>query len=175
MCGTTSPIVHRERSCRLWLVHFSEQRRQTWVYWQPGGKLRSWDEAHTRSGSHRAVLCGAGRGSAPLKLKAAPAEWRAPSMRRLALTLLPCALAVLVHLWLAHRPFSTPLDNNAHYGTSLASTRASVSPQASQLFTPNAANFAFTAAVYLNWASVSLCEEQVVNARELKCGYVCVC
>ncbi|XP_041645148.1 UDP-GalNAc:beta-1,3-N-acetylgalactosaminyltransferase 2 [Cheilinus undulatus] len=33
-------------------------------------------------------------------------------MRRLALVLLPCAVAVLVHLWLAHRPSSTPLDNN---------------------------------------------------------------
>lgn len=35
-------------------------------------------------------------------------------MRRLALVLLPCAVAVLVHLWLAHRPSSTPLDNNTH-------------------------------------------------------------
>ncbi|XP_045926930.1 UDP-GalNAc:beta-1,3-N-acetylgalactosaminyltransferase 2 isoform X2 [Micropterus dolomieu] len=35
-------------------------------------------------------------------------------MRRLALILLPCAVAVLVHLWLAQRPSSTPLDNNIH-------------------------------------------------------------
>ncbi|XP_044070478.1 UDP-GalNAc:beta-1,3-N-acetylgalactosaminyltransferase 2 isoform X1 [Siniperca chuatsi] len=35
-------------------------------------------------------------------------------MRRLALILLPCAVAVLVHLWLAQRPSSTPLDNNTH-------------------------------------------------------------
>uniref|UniRef100_A0A668A959 Hexosyltransferase n=1 Tax=Myripristis murdjan TaxID=586833 RepID=A0A668A959_9TELE len=35
-------------------------------------------------------------------------------MRRLALTLLPCAVAVLVHLWLAHRPSSTPPDTAAH-------------------------------------------------------------
>nr|XP_020459699.1 UDP-GalNAc:beta-1,3-N-acetylgalactosaminyltransferase 2 isoform X2 [Monopterus albus] len=35
-------------------------------------------------------------------------------MRRLALILLPCAVAVLVHLWLAQRPCSTPLDNNTH-------------------------------------------------------------
>ncbi|KAM7409024.1 hypothetical protein PAMA_002645 [Pampus argenteus] len=33
-------------------------------------------------------------------------------MRRLALILLPCAVAVLVHLWLAQRPSSTPPDNN---------------------------------------------------------------
>ncbi|XP_070697489.1 UDP-GalNAc:beta-1,3-N-acetylgalactosaminyltransferase 2 [Pempheris klunzingeri] len=32
-------------------------------------------------------------------------------MRRLALILLPCAVAVLVHLWLAQRRSSTPLDN----------------------------------------------------------------
>uniref|UniRef100_A0A3Q0RCY1 Hexosyltransferase n=1 Tax=Amphilophus citrinellus TaxID=61819 RepID=A0A3Q0RCY1_AMPCI len=35
-------------------------------------------------------------------------------MRRLALILLPCAVAVLVHLWLAQRPSSTPLDNNTY-------------------------------------------------------------
>uniref|UniRef100_A0A3P8W196 Hexosyltransferase n=1 Tax=Cynoglossus semilaevis TaxID=244447 RepID=A0A3P8W196_CYNSE len=35
-------------------------------------------------------------------------------MRRLALILLPCAVAVLVHLWLAHRPSSSPPDNNTH-------------------------------------------------------------
>ncbi|XP_013861377.1 UDP-GalNAc:beta-1,3-N-acetylgalactosaminyltransferase 2 [Austrofundulus limnaeus] len=38
-------------------------------------------------------------------------------MRRLALILLPCAVAVLVHLWLARRPFFfffTPPDNNTH-------------------------------------------------------------
>lgn len=35
-------------------------------------------------------------------------------MRRLALVLPPCAVAVLVHLWLAHRPSSTPPDNNTH-------------------------------------------------------------
>ncbi|XP_035519925.1 UDP-GalNAc:beta-1,3-N-acetylgalactosaminyltransferase 2 isoform X1 [Morone saxatilis] len=35
-------------------------------------------------------------------------------MRRLALILLPCAVAVLVHLWLAQRPSSTPPDNNTH-------------------------------------------------------------
>lgn len=52
------------------------------------------------------------------KAEAAPAEWRAPSMRRLALILLPCAVAVLVHLWLAQRPSSTPPDNNTHSGTS---------------------------------------------------------
>uniref|UniRef100_A0A3P8UAK9 Hexosyltransferase n=1 Tax=Amphiprion percula TaxID=161767 RepID=A0A3P8UAK9_AMPPE len=33
-------------------------------------------------------------------------------MRRLALILLPCAVAVLVHLWLAQRPSFSPLDNN---------------------------------------------------------------
>lgn len=33
-------------------------------------------------------------------------------MRRLALTLLPCAVAVLVHLWLAQRRSSDPLDYN---------------------------------------------------------------
>lgn len=33
-------------------------------------------------------------------------------MRRLALSLLPCAVAVLVHLWLAQRRSSDPLDNN---------------------------------------------------------------
>lgn len=87
-------------------------------WWEPGGELRSWNEAHTRSSSHRVVPCGSGRGSAPLNLKAAPAEWRAPSMRRLALILLPCAVAVLVHLWLAQRPCSIPLDNNTHSGTS---------------------------------------------------------
>lgn len=40
-------------------------------------------------------------------------------MRRLALVLLPCAVAVLVHLWLARRPSSTatPPDNNTHSGT----------------------------------------------------------
>ncbi|XP_035848124.1 UDP-GalNAc:beta-1,3-N-acetylgalactosaminyltransferase 2 isoform X4 [Sander lucioperca] len=40
-------------------------------------------------------------------------------MRRLSLILLPCAVAVLVHLWLAQRPFSTPLDNNTHSDESL--------------------------------------------------------
>uniref|UniRef100_A0A3Q4HUN8 Hexosyltransferase n=1 Tax=Neolamprologus brichardi TaxID=32507 RepID=A0A3Q4HUN8_NEOBR len=35
-------------------------------------------------------------------------------MRRLALILLPCAVAVLVHLWLAQRPSSAPLDNNTY-------------------------------------------------------------
>uniref|UniRef100_A0A1A8HBK4 Hexosyltransferase n=1 Tax=Nothobranchius korthausae TaxID=1143690 RepID=A0A1A8HBK4_9TELE len=35
-------------------------------------------------------------------------------MRRLALFLLPCAVAVLVHLWLAQRPSFAPLDNNTH-------------------------------------------------------------
>ncbi|KAK9541781.1 hypothetical protein VZT92_001801 [Zoarces viviparus] len=40
-------------------------------------------------------------------------------MRRLALILLPCAVAVLVHLWLAHRPSSTPLDNNTRSDESL--------------------------------------------------------
>ncbi|XP_020516743.1 UDP-GalNAc:beta-1,3-N-acetylgalactosaminyltransferase 2 isoform X1 [Labrus bergylta] len=35
-------------------------------------------------------------------------------MRRLGLALLSCAVAVLVHLWVAHRPSSTPLDNNTH-------------------------------------------------------------
>ncbi|XP_005742498.1 UDP-GalNAc:beta-1,3-N-acetylgalactosaminyltransferase 2 [Pundamilia nyererei] len=35
-------------------------------------------------------------------------------MRRLALFLLPCAVAVLVHLWLAQRPSSAPLDNNTY-------------------------------------------------------------
>lgn len=38
-------------------------------------------------------------------------------MRRLALILLPCAVAVLVHLWLAQRPSTTPSDNNTHSGT----------------------------------------------------------
>ncbi|XP_072247377.1 UDP-GalNAc:beta-1,3-N-acetylgalactosaminyltransferase 2 isoform X2 [Leuresthes tenuis] len=33
-------------------------------------------------------------------------------MRRLALILLPCAVAVLVHLWLAQRPSSSASDNN---------------------------------------------------------------
>ncbi|KAF3842300.1 hypothetical protein F7725_024251, partial [Dissostichus mawsoni] len=40
-------------------------------------------------------------------------------MRRLALILLPCAVAVLVHLWLAQRPSSSPLDNNTHSDESL--------------------------------------------------------
>ncbi|KAL7382843.1 hypothetical protein ABVT39_000324 [Epinephelus coioides] len=40
-------------------------------------------------------------------------------MRRLALILLPCAVAVLVHLWLAQRPSSTLLDNNTHSDESL--------------------------------------------------------
>lgn len=40
-------------------------------------------------------------------------------MRRLALVLLPCAVAVLVHLWLAQRPSSTPPDNHTHSGTFL--------------------------------------------------------
>ncbi|KAA8584001.1 hypothetical protein FQN60_015209 [Etheostoma spectabile] len=40
-------------------------------------------------------------------------------MRRLSLILLPCAVAVLVHLWLAQRPFSTPLDNNTNSDESL--------------------------------------------------------
>uniref|UniRef100_A0A669D7N3 Hexosyltransferase n=1 Tax=Oreochromis niloticus TaxID=8128 RepID=A0A669D7N3_ORENI len=43
-------------------------------------------------------------------------------MRRLALILLPCAVAVLVHLWLAQRPSSAPLDNNTYSGTFLATT-----------------------------------------------------
>lgn len=55
--------------------------------------------------------------SAPLKLKSPPAEWRAPSMRRLALILLPCAVAFLVHLWLAQRPVATPPDINTLSGT----------------------------------------------------------
>uniref|UniRef100_A0A3Q2XSP8 Hexosyltransferase n=1 Tax=Hippocampus comes TaxID=109280 RepID=A0A3Q2XSP8_HIPCM len=39
-------------------------------------------------------------------------------MRRLALVLLPCALAVLVHLWLAQKRCSTPLeDDDKHSGT----------------------------------------------------------
>lgn len=43
-------------------------------------------------------------------------------MRRLALVLLPCAVAVLVHLWLARRPSSTatPPDNNTHSDETLA-------------------------------------------------------
>ena len=109
-------------------------------WWEPGGELRSWNEAHTRSGSHhRAVPCGSGRGSAPLKLKAAPAEWRAPSMRRLALILLPCAVAVLVHLWLAHRPSSTPPDNNTHSGTFQPQPRASP-PHSRATFSPSVLN-----------------------------------
>ncbi|XP_077585821.1 UDP-GalNAc:beta-1,3-N-acetylgalactosaminyltransferase 2 [Stigmatopora nigra] len=35
-------------------------------------------------------------------------------MRRLALVLLPCALAVLVHLWSLQQRCSTPLDNDTH-------------------------------------------------------------
>lgn len=106
--GSSSPIGPPLRA--------AEADMRQW--WEPGGELRSWNEARTRrKGSHRAVPCGSGRGSAPLKLKAAPAEWRAPSMRRLALILLPCAVAVLVHLWLAQRPSTTPLDNNTHSGT----------------------------------------------------------
>ncbi|XP_061546649.1 UDP-GalNAc:beta-1,3-N-acetylgalactosaminyltransferase 2 isoform X1 [Phycodurus eques] len=35
-------------------------------------------------------------------------------MRRLALVLLPCALAVLVHLWVAQQRCSTPLDDDTH-------------------------------------------------------------
>uniref|UniRef100_A0A672J8R7 Hexosyltransferase n=1 Tax=Salarias fasciatus TaxID=181472 RepID=A0A672J8R7_SALFA len=41
-------------------------------------------------------------------------------MRRLALFLLPCAVAVLVHLWLAHRPSSSPLDSNTYSGNLLS-------------------------------------------------------
>ncbi|XP_034408296.1 UDP-GalNAc:beta-1,3-N-acetylgalactosaminyltransferase 2 [Cyclopterus lumpus] len=40
-------------------------------------------------------------------------------MRRLALILLPCAVAVLVHLWLAQRPSSTPPDSSTHSDESL--------------------------------------------------------
>lgn len=45
-----------------------------------------------------------------------------PSMRRLALVLLPCAVAFLVHLWAARRPLSAPPDARTLPGTPAATS-----------------------------------------------------
>lgn len=164
--GSSFPI-----GATLWAAE--ADMRQWW--WEPGGELRSWNEAHTRSSSHRVVASGSGRGSTPLKLKAAPAEWRAPSMRRLALILLPCAVAVLVHLWLAQRPSSTPLDNNTHSGTFLETFFYSLN-----LKPRNFLSSVHSAPVFV--VADSLCLEQVVDAcwfervsvQDSVCSHVCL-
>lgn len=78
-----------------------------------GGALRSRQHAAGCS----CAESGSGRSAAPLQLKSPPADSSAPSMRRLAGFLLPCAVALLVHLWLSQRPSSTPADSSTLPGT----------------------------------------------------------
>lgn len=155
--GTPSPRVHRGGAPRLPLVRLSPRsggRHEAvvvraaelrWSALTPGA-------AHTRSGRNTVQCRRLRKRLRAAEAEAAPAEWRAPSMRRLALVLLPCAVAVLVHLWLAHRPSSTPLDNNTHSGTFQAPTPKLHLHEASELFASISArrvNFAPPAPVCL--------------------------